>query len=85
MGTTVIANKTPLGPEEAWARLSQGKRVTMAMGKKIVTLIPGPANREAILAAAIGRSGKLRAPTLQVGATFYVGFNAEMYEQLGLE
>ena len=28
----------------------------------------------------MGRSGNLRAPTLQVGDTFFVGFNALLYD-----
>ena len=29
----------------------------------------------------LGRTGKLRAPTLRAGDTLLVGFNADMYEQ----
>lgn len=30
----------------------------------------------------LGRSGNLRAPTLQVGKTYYVGYNETMYKEL---
>ena len=30
----------------------------------------------------LGRSGNLRAPALQVGNSYYVGYNAAMYEEL---
>lgn len=79
----VSANKNPLGAEEAWALLRQGKRVVIAKGKHIIEFAPADANREALLGQAIGRSGKLRAPTLRIGDTWHVGFNAEMYNHLG--
>jgi hypothetical protein len=40
---------------------------------------PKSDDREAILKAALGRSGKLRAPTLQVGDVFLVGYNDPLY------
>ena len=30
----------------------------------------------------LGRSGNLRAPTLQVDKTYYVGYNETMYKEL---
>lgn len=37
-------------------------------------------DKSAILQQVIGPSGNLRAPTLRVGATFVVGFNADLYD-----
>lgn len=51
-------------------------------GRNILTLPPTAANKEAILDKAIGRSGSLRAPTIQVGDQFVVGFNQELYTRL---
>lgn len=42
---------------------------------------PQQDDREAILKVALGRSGKLRAPTLQKGDLFLVGFNETLYSQ----
>jgi len=38
-----------------------------------------PADPEALL---LGRSGKLRAPTMRVGNRLLVGYNKEMYESV---
>jgi len=35
-----------------------------------------------LLAKATGRTGNLRAPTVRIGTTLYVGFNQEMYDKL---
>jgi hypothetical protein len=43
---------------------------------------PEPDQKEAILKDAIGRSGNLRAPTIIVGSDCYIGFNADMYDEL---
>ncbi len=53
----------------------------VATGKKVVEKqLRGlsKADREALV---LGRSGKLRAPTLMVGDTVLVGFNEESYGQ----
>ena len=52
----------------------------------LVTLVPTgesfPAAREeTILAAALGRSGTLRAPTLRIGERLYIGFGEGLYSQ----
>ena len=54
-----------------------------ARGKKIVHLdlrkaTPG---RAELLAALLGPTGNLRAPTLRLGRTLLVGFNEEMYSR----
>lgn len=79
----IVANKNPLGPEEAWELLRAAREVVIAQGKKINAYTPTPEHKSTILAEAIGRSGKLRAPALRLGEIFYIGFNAEMYEKLG--
>jgi hypothetical protein len=54
----------------------------VARGKaKVLEFDPQQDDREAILKVALGRSGKLRAPTLQKGDLFLVGFNETLYSQ----
>jgi len=55
----------------------------VASGKKIVEFEPDTANKEDMLKKITGRTGNLRAPTLKCGNIFYVGYNTDMYEQLG--
>lgn len=44
--------------------------------------VPGPAVRDLLMRDVLGRSGNLRAPALQVGNSYYVGYNETMYEEL---
>ena len=43
---------------------------------------PSRETRDQILKEALGRSGNLRSPTIQVGDTLYVGFNETIYDTL---
>jgi hypothetical protein len=43
--------------------------------------MPQLEGKEAILSQVLGRSGKLRAPTLRIGKRFLVGFSESLYEQ----
>jgi hypothetical protein len=51
-------------------------------GNKLLNLQMIPAEKDHILQNVLGRSGNLRAPTLQVGTTYYVGYNEAMYQEL---
>jgi hypothetical protein len=51
----------------------------VANGKKIIRLNPALMDRQELVSAVVGRSGNLRAPTLRIGTTFYIGFNEELY------
>jgi len=51
-------------------------------GKKTVVYIPDAESKDEILKVCLGRTGNLRAPTLQVGKDMYVGFNEAMYKEL---
>ena len=55
----------------------------MAKGKKTRTYEPSQENREELLKDVLGRTGNLRAPTLRIRDDFYIGFNVDMYEELG--
>jgi len=43
---------------------------------------PASADMDEVVQKSTGRTGNLRAPTLKVGNTLYVGFNEEMYSSL---
>ena len=78
------ARKDRIATAEAWALLSGADAILTARGTKIRRWDPRQDDRADILADVIGRSGNLRAPTIQVGNVFLVGFNPEMYaEYLG--
>jgi arsenate reductase-like glutaredoxin family protein len=47
-----------------------------------VDLVSDRPDDEALLALLLGRSGKLRAPTIRTGTRVLVGYNAEIMEDL---
>ncbi len=76
----VEARKVPLEAEATWDILSRGSKIIVAKGKsKLVEFDPQSDDREAILKIALGRSGKLRAPTVRLGDVFLVGYNEPLY------
>ena len=80
----INARKVAIGPEAALALLSDVAALTVVQGRKLYEfdLTTERPDDETILNLIIGRSGNLRAPTLRIGTTLVVGFNAELYERL---
>ncbi len=66
----------------AWERIESVESVHVAKGKRVDVFNPKESSQDDILAAVMGRSGNLRAPTLQVEDTFFVGFNEQMYDTI---
>lgn len=79
----VNAGKDKISGDDVWSLVSQGSRVIVAQNKKIREFDPINDDKTEIIAAVSGRTGNLRAPTLRIGSTFYVGFNEEMYSKIG--
>ena len=78
---TVPASRK-LGKKEATAIAKAASRVIVCKGKKISEWKPaGRADRE-IVAAMLGPTGNLRAPTIRVGKTVVVGFHDEVYHEI---
>ena len=82
MDSRTDARKEKLNPTEVWERIRTAQSIHVAKGKKVDVFDPKADSRDAILKAIMGRSGNLRAPTLQIGDTFFVGFNAPLYDAL---
>ncbi len=72
----------PIESEQAWDILSKSKKLFVAKGKKVLEFTPDAASKDQILKESIGRSGKLRAPTVQIDDVSYVGFQADMYADM---
>ena len=53
----------------------------MAKGKKVSEFKPGGKAGSEIVAAMLGPTGNLRAPTIRRGKTVIVGYNDEVFEQ----
>jgi arsenate reductase-like glutaredoxin family protein len=70
--------------KEALAIAQKASMIIAAKGNKITTLDlkkDKPSNED-IAALLMGPTGNLRAPTLLVGSTLYVGFNEEAYTKM---
>ncbi len=83
MATTeeVDAKKQRFGAEEALALLPGMTKMLVAKGKKVteVDLKKDRPEDEALAKLMLGPTGNLRAPTIKVGKTVLIGFNAETY------
>lgn len=78
----VDAKKEPLQAEEVWERLRQADKVFVGKGQKVQLYLPDTPVKDALMCNVLGRSGTLRAPALQVGNTYYVGYNEIIYKEL---
>ena len=68
--------------EAALSVLDGVERLHVARGNKVLHFdLPHdrPANAD-LLGMLLGRSGKLRAPTIRTGATLLVGYNSDLLE-----
>ncbi len=77
----VIPASRKLGKPDAAKMVKAASKVIVAKGKKVDEWKPaGKADAKAV-AAMLGPTGNLRAPTIRVGKTVIVGFNEEVYEK----
>jgi arsenate reductase-like glutaredoxin family protein len=81
---TVDATRVRLGPDDALKLLDGVSKLVACRGKKVEAFDlrkARPADAE-LLARMIGPTGNLRAPTVRVGKTLVVGFNADAYRDV---
>lgn len=78
----VDAKREALQAAEVWERLKGADKVFVGKGQKVQVYVPDLSVKDTLMGDVLGRSGNLRAPALQVGNVYYVGFNATMYEEL---
>jgi hypothetical protein len=64
-----------------WAS-SPAPQLFVAKGKKLTEFSPKTADTDEIVAAMLGPTGNLRAPTIRCGETVLVGFNLGAYERV---
>ena len=62
--------------------MRRAEQVFVAQGQNVQSYVPDPAIKDVLMREVLGRSGNLRAPTVQVGNTYYVGYNETMYKEL---
>lgn len=81
---TVPASRK-LGADEA-LKLAQGaRRIVVAKGKKVTEFkfAASDADRSEVLPHMLGPTGNLRAPVIRRGTTLFIGFNEELFTELG--
>ena len=76
----VVQASRKLGRREAAELVRSASRVIVAKGKKVSSFPGGKATEEKV-AALLGPTGNLRAPTVRVGKTLLVGFDESAYEK----
>ena len=69
-----------LGRKDAAELVRSASKVIVAKGKKVTSFTGGKATDEKV-AALLGPTGNLRAPTLRVGKTLLVGFDLSSFEE----
>ena len=74
------ARKEQMDATAVWDLMGGAERIVVAKGRRVETFMPTEDTQESILKAVMGRSGNLRAPTVQVGDSFFVGFNNALYD-----
>ena len=77
----VDARKERLGNDEALKLAREASQVWVAKGKKVLQfdMKKAPPTDEELLAAMIGPTGNLRAPTFRRGKKLFVGMNEEEF------
>lgn len=76
------ARKRKIDKDAAWNILKNYQSIIIGKGKKMITYKPDDASKDEILKAALGRSGNLRAPTIEIEGKLVIGYNEEMYAGL---
>ena len=79
-----IADKAPasrkLQASDARDMLGPASRLVAMKGKKVSEFDVKKSVPEDAVAAMLGPTGNLRAPTIRVGKTLFVGFNQEVFD-----
>lgn len=81
MAETVPASRK-LQRDDAVALLESARNVHVAKGRKLQGFTGNDRLSDEAVAAMLGSTGNLRAPTLRVGNTLLVGFNDAVYAEV---
>lgn len=68
--------------EDAADKLKGISRLVAMKGKKVTDLDPKKTSVEDCVAAMLGPTGNMRAPTIKVGKTLLVGYNDEVFAEV---
>ncbi len=77
----VDAKKMRFGRAEALTLVKSAAKVIVVKGKSVVAFdMKKPPSDAELLAAILGPTGNLRAPTVRAGKTLMIGFNEAVYD-----
>jgi len=80
-----IADRTPaskkLQESDSRALLESASRLIALKGKKVSEFSIAKSVPDEALAATLGPTGNMRAPTIRIGKTLIVGFNEEIFQR----
>ena len=84
VATVIDASKQKHDRAAALKLARDAQNVIVAKGQKLVTfdMKKDAPDDETLAAHVLGPTGNLRAPTLRVGSTLFIGFNEEGYRSL---
>jgi len=77
----IVSASKKLGAKDAAMLAKAATRVIVAKGTKVVEFKPAGTAGKDLVGAMLGPTGNLRAPTIRVGKTLLVGFNADAYRE----
>jgi arsenate reductase-like glutaredoxin family protein len=81
VGETIPASRK-WQASDASEKLQGATRLVAMKGKKVTELNPKTDTVEDCVAAMLGPTGNMRAPTIKVGRTLLVGFNEEVFNEV---
>jgi hypothetical protein len=78
----VVSASAKLSRKDASEMAKKASRVVVMKGKKVQDFEPGGKAPKALVDVMLGPTGNLRAPTIKLGKTVLVGFNAEVFDDV---
>ena len=79
----VNPGKDPITEQEAIVLINSFKKIFVAKGKRLLEYKTIHDDKQAVIKAAIGRTGNLRVPTVHFEDTIFIGYNNHIYQNFG--
>ena len=79
----VNPGKNPITEEEAIVLINSFKKIFVAKGKRVLEYKTMHDDKQEVIQAALGRTGNLRVPAVHFEDTIFIGYNNDIYKNLG--
>ncbi len=80
----VNPGKNPINEEEATILINSFKKIFVAKGRKLLAYKSMHDDKQEVIQAALKRNGNLRSPAIHFEDTIFIGYNNDLYQDLGL-